>query len=128
VSAARDTLLERGVDPDRLHVELFFGYEQRNGVAQDYPASAVTIRLSGTEQTVELTAGDTILEAALQVRDDPPYACMGGACGTCKAKVLCGTVEMDQNFALGKSDLDAGYVLTCQAHPTTTEVTVDYDA
>ena len=128
VSAARDTLLEHGVDPDRLHLELFFGYEQRTGAAQDYPASAVTIRLSGTEQTVELTAGDTILEAALQVRDDPPYACMGGACGTCKAKLLCGTVEMDQNYALGKADLDAGYVLTCQSHPTSTQVTVDYDA
>ena len=129
LSAARDTLLlEHGVDPDRLHLELFFGYEQRTGAAQDYPASAVTIRLSGTEQTVELTAGDTILEAALQVRDDPPYACMGGACGTCKAKLLCGTVEMDQNYALGKADLDAGYVLTCQSHPTSTQVTVDYDA
>ncbi|HEV2813760.1 MAG TPA: 2Fe-2S iron-sulfur cluster-binding protein [Solirubrobacteraceae bacterium] len=53
---------------------------------------------------------------------------MGGACGTCRARVVCGSVEMDQNFALGQADLDAGYVLTCQSHPTSPEVTVDYDA
>ena len=59
--------------------------------------------------------GGRILEAALQVRDDAPYACMGGACGTCKARLVAGTVEMDQNFALGKSDLDAGYVSAAAA-------------
>jgi len=76
----------------------------------------------------DLDAGETILEAALQVRDDAPYACMGGACGTCKAKLLDGTVEMDQNFALAKAELEAGYILTCQSHPTSPDVTVDYDA
>ena len=53
---------------------------------------------------------------------------MGGACGTCRARVVCGSVDMDQNFALGPADIDAGYVLTCQSHPTSPEVTVDYDA
>ncbi|MBV8218839.1 MAG: 2Fe-2S iron-sulfur cluster binding domain-containing protein [Solirubrobacterales bacterium] len=53
---------------------------------------------------------------------------MGGACGTCKARLLGGTVEMDQNFALGQADLADGYVLTCQSHPTSPSVTVDYDA
>jgi ferredoxin len=53
---------------------------------------------------------------------------MGGACGTCKAKLLDGTVEMDQNFALAKAELEAGYILTCQSHPTSPDVTVDYDA
>ncbi len=53
---------------------------------------------------------------------------MGGACGTCRAKLVEGTVEMDHNFALGQADLDAGYILTCQSHPTSPTVTVDYDA
>ena len=53
---------------------------------------------------------------------------MGGACGTCRAKLLEGTVEMDHNFALSPADLDAGYVLTCQSHPTSPTVNVDYDA
>jgi ring-1,2-phenylacetyl-CoA epoxidase subunit PaaE len=53
---------------------------------------------------------------------------MGGACGTCRAKLVDGTVEMDHNFALSKAELDAGWVLTCQSHPTSPTVTVDYDA
>jgi ring-1,2-phenylacetyl-CoA epoxidase subunit PaaE len=53
---------------------------------------------------------------------------MGGACGTCRAKLLEGTVQMDQNFALGPAELQAGYVLTCQSHPTSPAVSVDYDA
>ena len=53
---------------------------------------------------------------------------MGGACGTCRAKLVDGTVEMDHNFALGKAELEAGFVLTCQSHPTSPAVTVDYDA
>ena len=84
--------------------------------------------LSGETRTTTLQPGETILEAALQVDGDTPYACMGGACGTCKARLLEGTVEMAQNFALGRAELDAGYVLTCQSHPTSPEVVVDYDA
>ena len=59
---------------------------------------------------------------------DAPYACLGGACGTCKAKVLLGSVAMEQNFALSPAVVEAGYVLTCQSHPITPSVTIDYDA
>jgi ring-1,2-phenylacetyl-CoA epoxidase subunit PaaE len=128
VTTARGTLLEHHVDPNHIHLELFFGYDASTEPKQHYSAATVTMRLSGSEQTLELAAGDTILEAALQVRDDTPYACMGGACGTCKARLIAGTVEMDQNFALGSADLDAGYILTCQSHPTSPIITVDYDA
>jgi ferredoxin-NADP reductase len=128
VTQVRETLLDHAAAPERIHVELFYGYDTSTADRRDYAAATVTMRLSGTEQTLELESGDTILEAALQVREDTPYACMGGACGTCKAKLLAGTVEMDQNFALGKADLDDGYVLTCQSHPTSPTVTVDYDA
>ena len=88
----------------------------------------MTFRLSGREETTPLAPGESILEATLQVRPDAPYACMGGACGTCRAKLVEGTVEMDQNFALGPADLEAGYVLTCQSHPTSACVSVDFDA
>ncbi|TSD96589.1 2Fe-2S iron-sulfur cluster binding domain-containing protein [Skermania sp. ID1734] len=128
-TTAREMLIEHDVAPERIHLELFTGFagdtERPRG---DYIASTVTFRLSGSEATVDLQPGDSILEAALQVRSDAPYACMGGACGTCKAKLLTGEVVMDQNFALGRTELDAGYVLTCQSHPTTDEVSVDYDA
>jgi ferredoxin-NADP reductase/fatty acid desaturase len=128
VTQARETLLDRGAAPERIHVELFYGYHTGTADGREYGAATVTMCLSGIKQTLELAPGDTILEAALQARDDTPYACMGGACGTCKAKLLAGTVEMDQNFALGANDLHDGYVLTCQAHPTSPAVTVDYDA
>ncbi|WP_130388879.1 2Fe-2S iron-sulfur cluster-binding protein [Kribbella sp. VKM Ac-2569] len=58
---------------------------------------------------------------------EAPYACLGGACGTCRAKVLLGSVTMEQNFALPPAVVEAGYVLTCQAHPITPSATVDYD-
>ncbi|TSD96576.1 2Fe-2S iron-sulfur cluster binding domain-containing protein [Skermania sp. ID1734] len=128
-TTARDTLIEHGVDPDRIHLELFTGFTtEKKKPPTDYQGATLTFTLSGSENTVELAAGDSVLEAALQVRKDAPYSCMGGACGTCKAKLLTGDVVMDQNFALGRAELDAGYILTCQSHPTTDQVTVDYDA
>jgi len=107
-AAAHEVLTEHCVDAERIHLELF--------------------TLSGTQATVELAPGDSILEGALQLRSDAPYACMGGACGTCRAKLVEGEVGMDHNFALGRAELDARYILTCQPHPTTPFVAVDYDA
>jgi ferredoxin-NADP reductase/fatty acid desaturase len=128
VATVRETLLEHPVDPDHIQVELFFGYDTRTEPKQEYGPAMVTMHLSGRKQTLELAPGDTILEAALQVRDDTPYACMGGACGTRKARLVSGTVQMDQNFALRRSDLEAGYIVTCQSHPTSPRITVHYDA
>jgi ferredoxin-NADP reductase/fatty acid desaturase len=127
VTTARDLLVEHGVDTDRIHLELFFGYSKASAPARDYPTASLSFRLSDADYDTTLESGETVLEAALQVRGDAPYACLGGACGTCKARLLSGTVEMDQNFALGHADLDAGYILTCQSHPTSAEVSVDYD-
>ena len=125
----RETLTTHHVQPDNIHLELFYGYDNPGEKApREYPASTVTFTLSGRTETVELTPGNSVLESALQVRPDTPYACMGGACGTCRAKLLEGTVEMDHNYALNQTDLDAGYVLTCQSHPTTPTLAVDYDA
>jgi ferredoxin-NADP reductase/fatty acid desaturase len=127
-TTARGTLSAHGVDAQRIHLELFTGYPQDSRVIHDYASATVTFRLSGQQETFALAAGDTILEGALQLRGDAPYSCMGGACGTCRAKLVDGAVVMDQNFALGPAELDAGYVLTCQAHPTSPTVSVDYDA
>ncbi len=130
MSTVRDTLVEHRVEPEHIHLELFYGYDQNGEKPAPAHAQAaqVTFTLSGRQEAVELNPGDSILEAALQARPDAPYACMGGACGTCRAKLVDGTVEMDHNFALGKAELEAGFVLTCQSHPTSPTVTVDYDA
>ena len=127
VTEVRDLLLERGAEPDHVHVELFHGY-QRPKVADGFAPATVAVKLRGRQHEVPLAAGDTVLESALKAGLDAPYACLGGACGTCKAKVLLGSVEMEQNFALTPTDVEAGAVLTCQSHPTTPTLSVDYDA
>ena len=119
-------MLDADVDPGDIQVELFQG--QSNEERGDAGPFDVTFRLGGEEHGFELKGGRAVLEGALDVRDDVPYACMAGACGTCKAKLVEGDVEMDHNYALKRDELEQGYVLTCQAHPTTESVTVDYDA
>ena len=91
--------------------------------------SQVIVALDGIESTFSLrSSAEPILDAALQQGLEPPYSCAGGACGTCRAKVLLGKAVMDQNHALDDAEIAAGYVLTCQAHPVTEEVRLDYDA
>jgi ring-1,2-phenylacetyl-CoA epoxidase subunit PaaE len=127
VETAGGVLRDAGVAAEQVHVELFHvpPAEHTSGTGV---ASTVTVRLGGREDVITLAAGQPVLDGALTVRSDAPYACMGGACGTCRAKLVSGTVEMEHNYALGAADLAAGYVLTCQATPTTAEVTIDYDA
>ena len=71
--------------------------------------------------------GQSILDAALNEGADLPFACKGGVCCTCKAKLLQGVVEMDVNWGLEQDEIDKGFILTCQSHPTTEKVVVDFD-
>lgn len=138
IDQARAVLAERGVDRDRVHVELFYvdepppelrrEDESALGVTGDGATSKVTIRLDGRATTLELPRATPVLDAAQRVRADLPFACKGGVCGTCRARVVDGEVRMRRNFALEQRELDAGFVLTCQALPITDEVTVDYDS
>jgi len=127
VTDLRGLLIEHGAEPDRVHVELFHGY-QKPKAAKGFASATVAIGLRGRQHEVVLAAGDTVLESALKAGLEAPYACLGGACGTCKAKVLLGSVAMEQNFALSPAAVEVGYVLTCQSHPTSDEVRIDYDA
>jgi ring-1,2-phenylacetyl-CoA epoxidase subunit PaaE len=89
----------------------------------------VTITLDGRQSSFRLNpAGPPVLEAALLVRADAPFACKGGVCGTCRALVKEGTVDMRRNYALEEAETTAGFVLTCQSYPVSAEVSVDYDA
>lgn len=117
-------------DPARVLSEVFHTEATTAGAVLDVDIdSEVTVSLDGIESTFVLpSTGDTILDAALQNGIDPPYSCAGGACGTCKAKVLLGRAVMDQNHVLDSEEVADGYVLTCQAHPVTEELRIDYDA
>ncbi|HEX6576732.1 MAG TPA: 1,2-phenylacetyl-CoA epoxidase subunit PaaE [Jiangellaceae bacterium] len=134
VTMARDVLLRHGVDRAHVHSELFHvgDLPARRAAPPEAPGatvSEVTVVLDGRRSTVEITDPDeTVLEAVLRVRNDAPFACKGGVCGTCRAKLLDGKVEMERNFALEDDELGEGYVLTCQSHPSTPSVSLDYDA
>lgn len=91
-------------------------------------ASRVTVRIDGRSTTFPLEPGaEPVLDAALRVRPELPFACRGGVCGTCRARLLSGTVAMDARWALEDDEVAGGHVLTCQAHPTSAEVVLDYD-
>lgn len=87
----------------------------------------ITIRLYGTESTFDVEPDETILTAAQRANLDPPFACQIGACCTCRAKLVSGTVIMDEREALSDDEIEEGYILTCQSHPTADNVFADYD-
>jgi ferredoxin len=88
----------------------------------------VQVTLYGKTKTVSVDDGESILAASIRANLDPPYACQIGSCCTCRAKKLSGEIVMDDREALTDDEIAEGYVLTCQAHPTTAGVSIDYDA
>jgi len=130
---ARDVLAELGVPGERVHVELFYVDEPPpqlrhpdrvlEGVTSD-----VTVILDGRTTTTPMGRDTTILDSAQAVRSDLPFACKGGVCGTCRAKVCDGEVDMVRNYALEPDEVARNFVLTCQTFPVSPEVTVDFDA
>jgi ring-1,2-phenylacetyl-CoA epoxidase subunit PaaE len=132
IESARAMLVERGVDADHVHAELFHAKDAKPPrIGEQHVAAGaaeVTIILDGRSSTFSVDPdGECILDAALRVRSDAPYACKGGVCGTCRARLVSGSVEMDQHFALEQREIDAGFVLACQSHPTTPKVVLDFD-
>jgi ring-1,2-phenylacetyl-CoA epoxidase subunit PaaE len=131
VTGAREVLLSRGCDPATVHSELFYAGAVPAPTSPPAGASSgsarVTVRLHGRTTTVAVPfGGPSVLEAVLAVRPDAPYACRGGVCGTCRARVRSGEVEMERNYALEPDELAAGLVLSCQSRPVTAEVALDY--
>ena len=129
----RQVILDHRVDAHAIHTELFHADPVPRPPVDTSStvegASHVTIKLDGRTSDFELRPDDVgVLEAALQVRSDLPFACRGGVCGTCRAKLLEGTVSMDVHYALEPDEIEEGYVLTCQSHPTSERVVLDYDA
>jgi len=132
VTGAKELLAGLGVPGERVHQELFHAEdepvaERAEDSAAVEGASEVTVVLDGRSSTLSLPRDRSILDGAQRARPDLPFACKGGVCGTCRALVCDGEVEMRRNFALEEKELAAGYVLTCQARPVTDTVTVDFD-
>jgi ring-1,2-phenylacetyl-CoA epoxidase subunit PaaE len=120
---------KKALHAEVFHVEAAPPARRTTDQAEAAPGAEVTITLDGRRATFTLSPdGPPVLDAALAVRGDAPFACKGGVCGTCRAKVLEGSVVMDTNWALEPDEVEKGYVLTCQSHPTSERLVLDYDA
>jgi ring-1,2-phenylacetyl-CoA epoxidase subunit PaaE len=132
VTDARTVLSARGVPDKAVHTELFHVDEVPEPPRRPEPdargGTEVTILLDGRASSFTMGAGERVLDAALKVRSELPFACRGGVCSTCRAKVVEGSVTMARNYALEPDEVAAGYVLTCQSSPDTERLIVDYDA
>ncbi|MEU9169757.1 1,2-phenylacetyl-CoA epoxidase subunit PaaE [Streptomyces sp. NPDC048420] len=134
VRDAQEVLAGLGVPGERVHRELFFADDapvrevRHEDAAPDGPVSQVTITLDGRSTTAALPRAASILDGAQKTRPDLPFACKGGVCGTCRALVTEGEADMRRNYALEAGEVDAGYVLTCQTHPVSETLTVDFDS
>lgn len=130
-------LTAQGIDQKNIRFELFTSTKstqkkqqnQESNPAKQGKVSIVTIKVDDRSIDVPLAyGGETILDAALKHGADLPYACKGGVCCTCKAKVIEGSVSMEVNYALDPDEVENGFILTCQAHPTSEKVIIDFDA
>ncbi|MEM1092670.1 MAG: 1,2-phenylacetyl-CoA epoxidase subunit PaaE [Pseudomonadota bacterium] len=114
-----------------IHIELFgteSGRAAAAGPVEAGPSRKVSIIADRRRMELDVpSAGSSILDAALEAGADLPFACKGGVCCTCRAKLVKGEVTMDVNYALEPAEVEAGFILTCQAHPVTDEVVVDFD-
>jgi ring-1,2-phenylacetyl-CoA epoxidase subunit PaaE len=133
VQQVHATLVARGVPKPRVHLELFHvDGEQpriaRRATAGESGTTRVTVRLDGRTSTFAMPEEGSVLDATLGVRADAPFACKGGVCGTCRAKLVEGQVEMARNYALEPEEIEAGFVLACQSVPTTPTLVLDFDA
>lgn len=132
---ASNWLQQKGLSKKQIHFELFTTPGVKSSfnkntttVADNSNTSKVTIRLDGRSTSFNLPQqGSPVLEAALQQGLDLPYACKGGVCCTCRAKLISGQVTMDVNWALEPEEVAEGFILTCQSHPITEEVVIDFD-
>lgn len=121
-------LLNLGFDKKHIHAERFTTApiaeaDRVKGVA----GAQVTVHLNGSTVNISVPSGKTILDVLIDQKYNPPYSCTSGACSTCIAKVLKGSVKMDVCYALDEEEVAQGFILTCQSHPTAAEVEVSYD-
>jgi ring-1,2-phenylacetyl-CoA epoxidase subunit PaaE len=135
ITEAEQALIAAGMSGDAVHREIFTTNQpgQVSLVPQEVTEKSVAVAtgratLHGRATQFELYEGDSVLDAVQRVRPDTPFSCRSGVCSTCQAVLRDGQVEMTVNYGLTDDEVTRGYVLTCQSHPTTPTVDIDYDA
>jgi ring-1,2-phenylacetyl-CoA epoxidase subunit PaaE len=127
------TCRDLGIAEDKIHIERFvsgLGGKPRPKavIAPSAPPKAfASLVIDGKRREVPVAEGEAILDAALRAGIDLPFACKGGMCSTCRAKLVEGNAAMDVNYSLEPWELQAGFILTCQAKPVSEKIVVDYD-
>lgn len=137
IDTVKEFLLNKGIDRKKIHIELFNAPQQKNSIEEkklseikqyENTRAKVSIQIDGIVSQFELDFnGETILNAAMKQGIDLPFACKGGMCCTCRAKLESGEVDMDHNYALEQEEIDAGFILTCQSHPRGEALFVNFD-
>lgn len=136
IESVKASLMESGIDKKKIHFELFTIPGMEKKIAADVaaekassgPFGHVEVKADGVTIAFDLQYdGQNILDAAIAEGADLPYACKGGVCSTCKAKLTEGFVEMNRNYALEEDEVEDGYILTCQSHPRSEKLVVDFD-
>ena len=128
ITSAKETLVENGFVENTILFELFSVPVSENETALNLGStSEITIIVDDEETTFIMDPKTTILSSALKEGIDAPYSCQGGICSSCLAKITAGEAVMDKNTILTDAEVNDGLILTCQAHPTTQKITIDYD-
>jgi len=136
IFCVKDFLMLKGIKEKKIHFELFTSTVAKKSAIvnpkseiNSGPQSNITIKVDGRsiEFRLSLNSDISILDAALKQGVDLPFACKGGMCCTCKAKLLAGEVEMDVHWGLEHDEIEKGFILTCQGHPKTDKVVIDFD-
>lgn len=128
IDTVKTTLMGNGVSKKDINQEYFTAGDTGNSETVNAAAGATLVaQLDGKEIKLEIKDGKSILDTLLDAGHEAPYSCTSGACSTCMAKVTKGTVEMEACFALDDDEIKDGYVLTCQAHPTSNQVEIEFE-
>lgn len=127
IDSVSSTLKENGINEKIIHFELFTTAEEGLLVEPHDGITTISIIIDDETETFEMKQTDSILDVALAKELDAPYSCQGGICSTCIARIKEGKAEMRKNQILTDGEIAEGLILTCQAHPTTAKVVVDYD-
>ncbi len=128
INTVKETLLDNGIDKDKIHFELFTATEIKDEIPVAVEGQTkLTVILDDEEYELTMDKKSVVLDAVLKENIDAPYSCQGGVCSSCIAKIKEGKAEMAQNQILTDGEIADGFILTCQAHPTTPTLVVDYD-
>jgi ring-1,2-phenylacetyl-CoA epoxidase subunit PaaE len=123
-----DKLRGKGIPEDKIHFELFTSTEIKDELPERVEGKTLlTVTLDEEEFTFTMDKATKVLDAVLKENIDAPYSCQGGVCSTCIARIIEGEAEMERNQILTDGEIADGFILTCQAHPLTPVLKIDYD-